>query len=241
MPVAITKRQTRAQFKTYKNVFDDHAERVLFKLSSQGHFKHLAEPISIGKEANIFSAMKYGPNGEEQPIIVKIYRLETCDFNRMYSYIRYDTRFLNLKKKRRLIIFTWCKREFQNLLKAREAGCRVPTPIAFRDNVLLMEYIHNHGETRPSPQLKDQIPEDPQAFYEDVQQQMARLNKAGLAHGDLSAFNILNRDEKPVLIDFSQCSPLDSANAQELIDRDHKNVNTFFKKLGVKVREENKH
>ena len=235
--MAISKRQQKEKkSKTYKNVFDDHARRILFKLSSQGHFDHLKEPISIGKEANIFSAVKYDSQGKEKLIIVKIYRLETCDFHQMYKYIRYDPRFLNLKRKKRLIIFAWCKREFQNLLKARAKGCRVPTPIIFKDNILLMEHIHNKGESGvASAKLKDDHPSDPEAFYEDVQRQLAKLEKAKIVHGDLSSFNILNRDEKPVFIDFSQSTPLDSANAQELIDRDKKNVDNFFRKLGVDI------
>ena len=53
--------------------------------------------ISVGKESNIFSAL----TKEGKKVIVKIYRLETCDFGRMYNYIRGDPRFVNLKKKRR--------------------------------------------------------------------------------------------------------------------------------------------
>lgn len=237
--MAISKRQQRVKKpKTYKNVFDRHADELLFKLSSQGHFDHLAEPISIGKEANIFTAIKYDKQGKPKRVIIKIYRLETCDFHQMYKYIRYDPRFLNLKRKKRLIIFAWCKREFQNLLKVRAAGCRVPTPITFRDNILIMEFIHNKGEQTASPKLKDDHPHDPEAFYEDLQRQIKKITKAGLVHGDLSSFNILNKDEKPVLIDFSQASPLTSANAQELKERDTRNINRFFTKLGVNIKEE---
>ncbi|MCX8147214.1 MAG: serine protein kinase RIO, partial [Candidatus Woesearchaeota archaeon] len=126
----------REKFKTLKNVFDAHTENILFKLISQGHFDGLQSPISIGKEANIFTALK-----GSKKVIVKIYRLETCDFNRMYDYIKFDERYLNLKKNRRRVIFAWCQREFRNLMKAREANVKAPMPIAFKDNVLVMEFI----------------------------------------------------------------------------------------------------
>jgi RIO kinase 1 len=56
-----------------------------------------------------------------------------------------------------------------------------------------------------------------------------------LVHADLSAFNILNFDEKPVFIDFSQTTTSKNPHAEEYLNRDIKNITSFFKKLGVKV------
>ncbi len=229
--MAIDKRQFREQFKTYKGVFDDHTERLLFKLHSEGHFDHLAEPVSIGKEANIFTAEKKTQDGTKK-FIVKIYRVENCDFSKMYEYIRQDTRFLNLKKKRRLIIFTWAKREYRNLLKAREAGCTVPMAIANREHIIVMEFI---GDSTAAPKLKHAAPEHLQAFYEEVMDNMKKLHAANLVHGDLSPFNILNYNEKPVFIDFSQGTVLTAANADELLERDIRNIHIYFAKLGLKL------
>ncbi|MBU0461079.1 MAG: serine protein kinase RIO, partial [Nanoarchaeota archaeon] len=61
----------REKFKTYGNVFDQFTIRNLFELSSKGYFEEMKSPISIGKEANIFSAEKQ----DGTKIIVKIYRL----------------------------------------------------------------------------------------------------------------------------------------------------------------------
>ncbi|MCK5108049.1 MAG: serine protein kinase RIO, partial [Nanoarchaeota archaeon] len=133
-------KRAREEWKTYDGVFDAFTNRNLFKLISQGHFEGLIGPISIGKEANVFSART--ENGGK--VAVKIYRLETCDFNRMYEYIKYDPEFMNIKKQRRKVVFTWAKREFHNLIKARKMGIRVPKPITVINNVLVMEFIGEH-------------------------------------------------------------------------------------------------
>ncbi len=218
---------TKEKFKTYKNVFDAHSERCLFKLASQGHFDELIGPVSIGKEANIFTATK-----DKHKVIVKIYRLENCDFNKMYDYIKFDPRYINLKKNKRLIIFSWCKREFRNLTKLREAGVRVPQPIAFMDNIIVMEQI---GKDSPAPKAKDVIPADPTAFINKIILQTKKMAKAGYVHGDLSEFNILNNEDKPVIIDLAQGTPLNSMNSKELIFRDAKNITRYAKKIGVTV------
>lgn len=219
---------TREKFKVYKNVFDEFTLRTLFKLECKGHFiEEELMPISIGKEGNIF----WG-EGDQGEVAVKIYRLETCDFNRLYDYIKFDPRFVQLKKQRRKVIFAWAQREYRNLLIAREAGISVPTPHIFLNNVLVMEMI---GGNPPAPKLKDVIPKNPQKFFDEIVNSMKKFYKAGYVHGDLSHFNILNDNEKPVLIDFAQATPLQDSNAEMYLVRDVKNVCDFFRKLGLKI------
>ena len=217
----------KEKFKTLHNVFDEFTNRTLFKLISQGHFIGLESPISVGKESNIFSAYK----GDER-VVIKIYRLEACDFGKMYDYIKYDPRYVHLKKKRREVIFTWAQREYRNLFKAREAGVRVPKPLAFKGNVLVMEFI---GNLDPAPKLKDLIPKNKKDFFNKIIDSVRKLYKAGYVHSDLSEFNVLNYNEKPVMIDFSQCTPLKNPSAKEYLDRDINNICRFFKKHGLKV------
>lgn len=217
------------RFKTYKNVFDEHSERALFKLASQGHFDELVSPITLGKEANIFTAWN---EREQRTVIVKIYRLETGDFNRLYDSIKFDPRFSRLKRQRRKIIFAWCKREFRNLMIARDAGIRCPMPRAFLDNILVMDFI---GDEYAAPKVKDQIPKDINVFYAETMAYLQRLAERGLVHGDLSEYNILNHKEKPVFIDFAQATPVKSINAFQLVSRDIANLTRFFKKHGASV------
>ena len=223
-------RKAREMWKTWGNVFDEFTFRTLFKLASQGYFERLESPISVGKESNVFSAIK----GDDK-VIVKIYRLEACDFNNMYNYIKYDPRYVNLKKQRRKIIFAWVQREFRNLMKAREAGVNVPKPLGFLNNVLCLEYI---GDKMPAPKLKDLIPKIKRKFFDNIIDNVQKLYKSKLVHADLSQFNILNYKEEPVLIDFSQCTFLQNPRAEEFLQRDVRNIYNFFKKIGLEVNKE---
>jgi len=221
----------KEKFKTMHSVFDEFTNRTLFKLISEGYFDGLESTIAVGKEANIFSAL-----GSKGRVMVKIYRLETCDFNKMYDYLKDDPRYVGLKGKKREIIFRWVQREYRNLLKAREANIKVPTPLTFKNNVLVLEFIGKGDEI--AHRLKDKKPKNPLKFFNEIIGNIKKLYKADIVHSDLSAFNILNLDEHPVFIDFSQCIAIKNHRADEFLDRDIRNITVFFRKLGLKIDEE---
>ena len=62
---------------------------------------------------------------------------------------------------------------------AREV-IKVPKPIAFKDNILLMEFI---GDSDPAPELRNSPPKNPKKFYKDVIDNKQKLFKKGMKHG----------------------------------------------------------
>jgi RIO kinase 1 len=188
--------------------------------------------IAPGKEAVVFTAT----TADKRTVAVKIYRLETANFSKMFDYLRVDPRLPKLGKNtvgdpRRRTIFSWNEREYRNLLLAREAGLRAPMPIAYDHNVLVMEFV-GEGEIA-APLLKKQTPDDMEAFAKDCIDQIIRFAKAGMVHGDLSEYNILNHNEEAWIIDFSHSVPLKASNSEELLKRDIMNVCAYFRKHGV--------
>jgi len=220
---------SRDKFETYKNVFDEKTLRVLFKLESEGYFEELRSPISIGKESNVFSAI----TKDKKYVCVKIYRINSADFRKMYNYIASDPRFDGLQKKRRQIIFAWAQREYRNLLIAHEFNVRVPKPLAVKDNVLVEEFVGDNGNA--APRLKDMEPKDIKKFSQDLIKNVMNMYKAELIHGDLSEFNILNYNNKPIIIDFSHGVKLNYPSANELLERDIKNLQRYFSKRKINI------
>jgi RIO kinase 1 len=211
------------RFKRVENVFDKKTKRNIFKLASEGYFEELGEPIALGKEANVFTARRE----DDTFVVVKIYRVENGNFNKMYQYISGDKRFDTIQNHRRKIVFSWVKREYRNLMLARD-HVNVPTPYEFKDNILVMELI---GDRRIAPQLKDAYPDNEDMFFKRSIRQLRGMIKAGLVHADLSQFNILNFKDKPVFIDMGQATPFDSPNATDLFERDLRNFKKFHSKF----------
>lgn len=209
-------------FKVREDVFDDVTLLALYKLVTKKWITALGGSISTGKEANVF----LGDRGDAS-IAIKIYRIRTANFTTMSTYIIGDRRFSNVKKSRKELIFTWTKKEFSNLVRAREAGLPVPEPLVWDRNILIMSFIGENGQ--PYPQLRNAEIDDPQETYTQILNYIDILyNKAELIHADLSEFNILYGDQL-YLIDMGQSVTRDHPRAFQFLMRDIKNVNRYFK------------
>ncbi|RLG26350.1 serine protein kinase RIO [Methanosarcinales archaeon] len=217
--------------KVTENVFDNATLKTLYHLSNSGHIKAFGGPISTGKEANVFQAT----GKDDREIAVKIYRISSSNFKAILGYIIGDHRFDNVKRTKKEIIIAWARKEFQNLLRARNAEIRVPKPVKVERNVLLMEFIGEDGIA--SPQLRDVRPtkKDAEKIFEEIIEYMRRLYQdAGMVHGDLSEYNILiNSNNKPVIIDIGQGVLISHTRSREFLERDTNNIIRFFKKWGV--------
>jgi RIO kinase 1 len=222
----------KERFKAYENVFDESTMRAIFKLSSQGYFDDLKGTIKIGKEANVFSATK-----GDGLVAIKIYR-KSANFKKMYEYMAPDPRFSGLKRNKTNIIYSWAKKEYRNLLRARSAGLKVPKPIAVYNNILVMEFI---GDKDAAQQMNKDKPttSELKSFYETLIKDLKKLYVEGkIVHADISEFNILNYNGKPVIIDFSHAVDIKYPNVKQLLERDVKILVRFFKRQGLKIDED---
>ena len=215
--------------KTFAKVFNKATVGVLHKLSTKGYFDVLEHVVSTGKEAHVFRAVDSAGNHKA----VKVYKVDTSDFNRMHAYLLGDRRFSKVKRGKRAIVFSWTRKEFRNLLLMNEVGISCPMPIAFMENVLVMEFVGTGGEAAPT--LKELPPKDVEKAYLACVGFLAKLlYKAELIHGDFSEYNILNRKEELVLIDAGQAVLTSHPEAENFFERDASNTAKFFSKLGLK-------
>jgi RIO kinase 1 len=221
------KDESRKEFKIFHGVFDERSMMNLYQLLGKNGIT--AESIiKEGKESVILSGLTH----DKQWVAIKVYCTKACNFKALWKYLMGDPRFKKIGKNIRKIVNVWCQREFKNLRTARWAGVNCPKPLFFRENALIMEFI---GENNiAAPRLTDITPEYPNSVYKEVISNLEKLVKAGLVHGDLSAYNILFYD-KTYFIDFSHGTTLDNEIAPELLKRDIKNINYYFSKLNVNL------
>ncbi len=211
-------------------VFDRDTLLAIYKLMTDGYIETVEYPVSTGKEGNVFMALS--PEGKMTAL--KIYRTATSTFKRISKYIEGDPRFRGISGSRRKVIYAWAAKEYRNLQRFTDAGVRVPVPIRFYKNLLLMEYIGT--KTAPAPLLRNVVLENPEKVYALLIKYMKKgYQKAQLVHGDLSEFNILIYRKNPVIIDCGQAFVTDHPNAKEFLEKDIENINRYFRTLGIEV------
>jgi len=215
--------------KVFHEVFDRKALEAISKLISDRKLETVDYPVSTGKEGNVFHAT--APGG--QTLALKIYRVSNSTFHNLSKYIIGDPRFKRAGRSHREMIEAWATKEYTNLSRMREAGARVPEPIALHKNLLLMEYLGD--EESPAPTLRTVTVEDPDALYADILESLRGIRKSGLVHGDLSEFNLLWWKGHAWVIDVGQSVPLAHSLAAEWHRRDLENMARYFRRLGLKV------
>lgn len=222
------KREYYRESKIVRGVFDEHTLLVLYRLLNRNQIS-VESQIKEGKESVILSGLTKGGKW----VAIKVYRTEARDFKKIWKYLVGDPRFGRVKKGGRTVINLWCKREFKNFKIAHEAGVSCPKPLHCKENVLIMSFIGKDGMA--APRLIDIKPKNPENVYKAVLEDMKKLVKRGLIHGDLSAYNILYI-KKPYFIDFSHGTTVKNQSALELLKRDIKNINAYFSKLNISVK-----
>ncbi|MHA1756444.1 MAG: serine protein kinase RIO [Promethearchaeota archaeon] len=212
-----------------ESVFDERTIFLLNKILTNGPLSSIKGVISAGKEANVYLA--YDENGKE--VAVKIYKIDSNTSKWMRNYILGDPRFKKVPNNVSKIIFLWAGKEFKNLKRAYKVGLSVPEPIYIKNNILIMEYI-GFG-AMPAPKLKDiKNPQENEHLVDDILYFIKNLyQKARLVHGDLSEFNILYHNKKPVVIDISQAVDIQHPKAEIYLVRDIKNIFNYFKRHGL--------
>lgn len=135
---------------------------------------------------------------------------------------------------RKLLQDRWLGHEHDVLKELHDAGCRVPFPVSYADDVLLMEYVGVADGAAPQLAAARLTPDEVRDAWHDVVDGLRRITAAGWAHGDLSAYNLLWWRGEVWFIDFPQAVDI-AANPSGLafLHRDVCNVLGWFSRRGI--------
>jgi RIO kinase 1 len=136
---------------------------------------------------------------------------------------------------RRLMAGQWSHAEFDVLCQLRALGVAVPYPVQIVGSELLMEFIGDpDGVAAPRLAEVSARGGELEPLWRQLVDILLMLAGIGLAHGDLSAYNLLVHRDRLVMIDLPQVVDV-VANPQgrTFLDRDAANVATWFRARGL--------
>jgi RIO kinase 1 len=202
--------------------------------------------LKTGKEADVFLVRRGVPGtGRSCLLAAKRYRdPEHRMFHRDSAY-REGRRVQESRASRamaagsaagrEMMAREWASAEFAALCQLRRAGVPVPYPVQVLGTEIMLEFIGEPdgtaaprlAETRPAPDVLARL-------WDQLVQALVTLAGLGLAHGDLSAYNLLVQGGRLVMIDLPQvvdviAHPLGA----QFLDRDAANVARWFTARGL--------
>lgn len=202
--------------------------------------------LKTGKEADVHLLERAVPDDPDQTVVLaaKRYRDEEHrTFHRSTGYTEgrrtrnsRDARAMAKKTEhgRSVAAGQWAWAEWEALKRFWLAGVPVPYPVQIDGTEILMEYIDHDGDaaprlaqTRPSPRLLA-------SYFDQLREAMTVLAQHGVAHGDLSAYNVLAAGERLVIIDLPQAVDIvANPGGLEYLMRDCHNVCSWFVARGL--------
>jgi RIO kinase 1 len=201
--------------------------------------------LKTGKEADVF-LVRRGIPGTDRSCLLAAKRYRSSDhrmFHRDSGYLE-GRRTLDLRVNRAVtsrstfgrqaIAGQWAAAEFSALARLYVAGVPVPYPAQILDTELLLEFIGS-ADGIAAPRLAETRPGAAELAgqWEQLVQALVVLARDGLAHGDLSAYNLLVHDGRLVMIDLPQVvDVVANPSGRGYLERDARNVATWFVRAG---------
>lgn len=216
--------------------------------------------VKSGKEAQVNLVERIGADGRSCLIARKRYlprhvthkgQLEAMGVQRSSAF-RHDVQYREGRQFRKsrdrraidrmstygkkLLQDRWTGTEHDVMSKLWHAGVPVPYPIAFADDVFDLEYVGDWEMAAPQLSAARLQPSQLGDAFEQLLAGLRSITAAGIAHGDLSAYNLLWWQERLWFIDFPQSIDI-AANLQGLdfLHRDVLNVCGWFERRGLAV------
>ena len=186
--------------------------------------------LGVGKESDVYYALT--PNDKQ--VALKFHRIGRTSFKKTKLKRNYSSNYSYTPDWHHQSKIA-AKKEYAALKLLYHKDVAVPEPIKQTRHVVVMGMIEG-AELYHYPELPDA-----QAVYNEVIFNVRKAYQdAHILHGDLSPFNIILQPNQHILmIDWPQNVSTTHPNAKELLERDVRNVLTFFRrKHGLKNRVE---
>ena len=203
--------------------------------------------LKTGKEADVFLVERGVPGTDRRCVLAaKRYRdAEHRMFHRDAGYLegrRVRASRVNRAMAarssfgREAIAGQWAAAEFAALCRLHVKGVPVPYPVQILGTELLLEFIGSADGSTAAPRLAQLRPDtaDLSDLWRQLVAALSTMAHAGLAHGDLSAYNLLVHDGRLVVIDLPQIvDVVANPRGPEFLDRDARNVADWFHRHGL--------
>jgi len=202
--------------------------------------------LKTGKEADVF-LLRRGVPGTDRSCLLAAKRYRSTEHRMFHRDVGYlegrrtrDTRENRAVASRsafgrEAIAGQWAIAEFDALCRLFAAGVPVPSPVQILGTELRLEFIGSADGTA-APRLAETRPGRAELadLWDQLVTALVALAGDGLAHGDLSPYNLLVHEGRLVMIDLPQVvDVIANARGAWFLARDAENVGHWFAAHGL--------
>jgi RIO kinase 1 len=202
--------------------------------------------LKTGKEADVF-LLRRGVPGTDRSCLLAAKRYRTAEhrlFHRDSQYLEgrrvRESRASRAMANRstvglQMIAEQWANAEFSALRQFYLAGVPVPYPVQVLGTEVLLEFVGS-ADGAAAPRLAESGLRGGElaGIWDQLVDAMTAMARLGLAHGDLSAYNLLVHEGQLIVIDAPQVvDVIANPRGAEFLDRDAANVAAWFTARGL--------
>ncbi|MGM0604563.1 MAG: serine/threonine-protein kinase RIO2, partial [Halobacteriota archaeon] len=204
------------QYEGYQLTFEGYDVLALRTFAERDTIEGVGAPLGVGKESDVYEAISY------KPLALKYHREGYTNFRevqkeRDYTAEHHHVSWLYTARKA-------AQREFE-ALETVYPDVSVPQPIDHNRHAIVMEKFEGVELARAKLESEQVI-----GVLDLIVRELAIAYEQGFVHADMSEYNVAIDESGITIFDWPQSVPTDHENARELLERDVRNVHSYFKR-----------
>ena len=202
------------QYEGYQLEFEGYDALALRTFSQRDTIDGVGAPLGVGKESDVYEVQSF------KPMALKFHRegytnFRSVDRERDYTSDKQHVSWLYTARKA-------AEREYE-ALETLYPDVSVPRPVDHNRHAIIMEKLDGVELGRAKLESEQVV-----GVLDLVLREMATAYEAGYVHADMSEYNVAISENGITVFDWPQSVPTDHDNADELLERDVKNIVGYF-------------
>ncbi|SDM06063.1 RIO kinase 2 [Halogranum gelatinilyticum] len=202
------------QYEGYQLEFEGYDALALRTFSQRDTIDGVGAPLGVGKESDVYEVQSF------KPMALKFHRegytnFRSVDRERDYTSDKQHVSWLYTARKA-------AEREYE-ALETLYPDVSVPRPVDHNRHAIIMEKLDGVELGRAKLESEQVV-----GVLDLVLREMATAYEAGYVHADMSEYNVAISENGVTVFDWPQSVPTDHDNADELLERDVKNIVGYF-------------
>ncbi|WP_227355362.1 serine/threonine-protein kinase RIO2 [Haladaptatus salinisoli] len=204
------------QYEGYTLTFEGYDALALRAFAERDTIQGVGSPLGVGKESDVYEVQSF------RPLALKYHREGYTNFREVMKERDYTSEHEHVSW---LYTARKAAEREHGALEALYPDVSVPRPIDHNRHAIVMEKVDGVELARAKFEDEQVVP-----VLNLVLREVSEAYERGYVHADMSEYNVFVNSEGVTVFDWPQAVPTDHQNAAEFLERDVRNVVSYFRR-----------